>query len=180
MSAVARAYHPVTKLFHWLMAVLIIGLLALGLTLDELPQVWKGTAYGLHKSFGVLVLLLAFGRALWWVTQRRPALVDSIPAWLKPLVRAGHDVLYVFMFLMPLSGILMSQSAGHPVAMFGWQVPTLVAKNTEMAGVFREVHEIAGFVLIALLVAHVAAAVVHHRYFRDETLVRMLPSHGKR
>lgn len=167
------AYHPFTKFLHWTMALLIIGMLAMGLLLDDIPQAWKGTAYGLHKSFGIVILALAFLRALWWLTQTKPTLVDTLPAWSKPLINAGHNLLYVFMFLMPLSGWLMSNAGGYPVAVFGYQLPTLLEKNREVAGFFHEVHEVSANILIALVVAHVAAALVHHYYFRDDTLIRM-------
>lgn len=170
------AYHPFTKFLHWSMALLIVGLLAMGLLLEDVPQAWKGTAYGLHKSFGVVVLVLAVVRVLWWLGQTKPQLVATLPAWMKPFINAGHNVLYAFMVLMPLSGILMSNAAGYPVAVFGVELPMLVGKNPEVGKVFHEVHEIAGKLLIALVALHVAAAWVHHRILRDDTLTRMLPA----
>ena len=169
-------YNPISKLFHWTMGVLILGLLAVGRTLDEFVPPFKFTLIGWHKSLGMIVLALTVLRVLWWLGQTKPALVKSLPAWMAPWVSFGHNLLYGFMVLMPLSGWLMSNAAGYPVSVFGWvTLPELVAKNQELREVFGEVHEIAAWGLIALLVLHVGAAVVHHRIFKDDTLTRMLP-----
>lgn len=169
-------YHPLTKLLHWLMAALIIFMLVLGISLDEFEGALKGTLMGVHKSLGAMILALAIVRALWWLGQTKPALVKTLPEWVKPFINFGHNLLYAFMVIMPLSGWLMSNAAGYPVSVFGWfTLPTLVEKNMALRGAMGELHETAAWVLIAMLALHIGAAVYHHRVLKDETLTRMLP-----
>ena len=167
-------YHPLSKIFHWLMALMIVGLLAMGLVFEYMPQELRSMLMGWHKAFGVLVLALTFVRAMWWLTQTKPALVKTLPAWVSPYINFGHSVLYGFMAVIPFSGWVMSNAAGYPVTAFGYMLPTLVEKNMELRHMMGEIHEIGAYVLIAVLVSHVAAAVYHHRIFKDETLTRMM------
>lgn len=170
-------YGFVSKLFHWVMAIAIIGLLCVGLYMSDMEaSPLRTQLYALHKAFGATVLVLAFVRALWWLLETKPLLPSTLPAWTHKWVSLGHSILYAFMVLMPLSGWLMSNAAGHQVGVFGWfNLPQLVAPDRALAGVFHEVHEIAANVLIVLLLAHVGAALVHHFWFRDDTLRKMLP-----
>ncbi|MFZ2586841.1 MAG: cytochrome b [Alphaproteobacteria bacterium] len=169
-------YHPISKLFHWTIGLLMIGLLFVGLTWEDFfPEPFRFTLLGWHKSLGAIVLGLSVLRALWWLTQTKPALVKTLPARMAPFINLGHNILYAFMMIMPLSGWMMSNAAGYPVSVFGWfTLPTLLEKNDELRHTFGEVHELAGWTLIAIIAFHVAAALYHHVVLKDETLKRMM------
>jgi cytochrome b561 len=78
------------------------------------------------------------------------------------------------MFLLPLSGWSMSSAAGYPVSFYGlFTIPDMVAKNPELAGILKDIHEVSANVFIALLAAHLGAALYHHFILRDDTLRRM-------
>lgn len=172
-------YDPVAKSLHWLMAVLIIGLWCVGLTMEELPKGdLRSRIIGLHKAFGVVVLALVLVRLAWRATHAVPALPAPLPALEKLAARLGHGVLYALMIALPVDGILMSQSGGRDVDVFGFVLPRLVEKNEALKEFFGEGHELMAWILAAVLALHVAAALRHHLVLKDEVLRRMLPGRG--
>lgn len=171
------AYGSGTKLFHWISAVIVIGLLAAGLVMEDLPNgLLKLRTVLLHKSFGITILILTILRILWHLHTKKPALVDSLKPWEKKLAHLGHIALYVLMIGMPLSGWIMSSAAGRPVSVFGlFTLPNLVAENHDLKELFEDIHGLLGNALIAVVALHIAAALKHHFFDKDKTLRRMLP-----
>jgi cytochrome b561 len=116
-------YGAVAILFHWSMALLVIGLAALGLYMVTLPDVGfntnKVTLVLYHKEFGLLVLVLLATRLAWRVTQILPRLVEHLPDWQKIAARFVHLSFYALLFALPMTGCLMSSAAGIPVSFFG-------------------------------------------------------------
>lgn len=167
----------VTKTFHWLTALTVIGLLAVGL---YMVRAEKSAAlfplYNLHKSFGILVLGATALRVLWHLYSRKPGLVPGMAAWEKAAAHAGHFFLYICLFGMPLSGWIMSSAKGRTVKLFNTiTLPDLVAKNQGLGETLEDVHEFLAYALIAMIVLHAAAALKHHFISHDATLRRMLP-----
>ena len=159
---------------HWIVAVVIIGLLCLGLYMTGLPVgIEKLKLYGWHKEFGLLVLLLVCFRLYWRFINRTPRL--SIPWYEKLAARLVHWAFYGFMLAMPLTGWLMSSAAGVPVSFFGLFIfPTLIAPNPDLLDVFRTIHNYLAYVLIATIVLHTLAALKHHFIDKDDILRRMI------
>jgi cytochrome b561 len=135
----------------------------------------------LFRSIGITVLLLAALRAGWRVTHPVPAPNPLHPPWQRRAASIAHAALYLLMFLLPLSGWLFSSASGYPVKYLGLiPLPDLVAKDKELAEVFKEIHEVLAFSLAAIVVAHVGGALQHHLIDRDDTLARMLPAARRR
>lgn len=162
--------------FHWLMAVLIISMLGIGLYMVDMPNTLaKFQLIQLHKSIGLTILMLAAARLMWRFTHPAPLLPAHMAAWQKSLAHASHYLLYILMFAMPLSGWVMSDAAGYHPAWFGLPVPHLSGANPSSAKLFGLAHNIGAYIFIALLTLHVAAALLHHFWYRDPVLLRMLP-----
>jgi len=161
--------------FHWLMAILVITMLAVGLYMVDLPaNSEKNTIYGLHKATGLLILTLVILRILWRFANTTPALL--IPALEKIAARTVHWALYGFMFAMPITGWLLSSAAGYPPSFFGlFEVPVLMAPNPEWLPVFATMHKWIAYGLIATIILHTAAALKHHFIDKDTIMRRMLP-----
>lgn len=170
-------YGGVSKFFHWFMALLIVGLLIVGLLMTGMEKgPDKLAVYGVHKSIGIVVLILAFARISWKCMNITPSLPDTLAGWQKKTAKLGHLTLYGFMFMMPLSGWAMSSAAGYPVSVFGWfTMPSLVSPGETARDFFKETHELLADFLMVMLAAHVLAALLHHFYYRDTVLKRMLP-----
>jgi cytochrome b561 len=170
-------FGSVAMLFHWLMAVLIIGLLGLGLYMMDLPLgVQKLRFYGWHKEFGILVLMLVIARFAWRVSNINPVLPAHMKAWEKFAAHSAHYAFYGFMVAMPITGWMMSSASGLPVSFFGlFILPDLVGQSETLRKLLAEIHEWLGYGLIATLCAHVGASLQHHFINKDDILRRMLP-----
>ncbi len=170
-----QAYGKLTIVLHWLMALLIIGLVVLGFILDDIDKAQRLTYINLHKATGFLVLILALFR--WFLTLTSPQ-VKPLPNWSKKDIAISHSVkwaLMVLMIVMPVSGWIMSNYAGYGINFYGlFEIPAFLEKNKEMGGIFHEIHEIGGFIIATLIILHVLAAIKHHVIVKDDTLKRML------
>ncbi|WP_221799808.1 cytochrome b [Oceanobacter mangrovi] len=172
MTSDIRNYNLVSKLFHWGSAVLILGMIVVGLMMEDMEGPEKFELMGLHKSFGALLLFIVIARIL----NRFLNPVDDLPEMTAKnikLAKMGHGLLYLCMLIMPISGILMSQSGGHAVSMFGWELPTLVGKEHDFHEFTEGVHGVTANVLILLILGHAGAAIYHHIFMKDRTLLRM-------
>lgn len=163
---------------HWLMAALILTALPLGLYMTELPlSPHKLKLYAWHKWLGITILGLACLRVAWRLTHRPPPLPASLPAWQRRAAAVSHALLYPLMLAVPLSGWLMSSAKGFPTVYLGlWQLPDLVAKDTLLAERLVELHFGLNALLLAVLVAHVGAALKHALIDRDGVFARMWPA----
>ena len=172
-----NSYGVVAKTFHWLMFLLIAGLIAVGFIMESMvmgPDKFK--LIGLHKSTGIVVLLLALLRLMWKAANVTPLLPAKLHKLEKFMANSGHALLYVLMILTPLSGWAMSSAAGFPVSVFGWfTLPDFVAPDPVLKHILVERHELLAWSIIVVVSLHVVAALLHHFYYKNNVLVRMLP-----
>ncbi|MFO1259406.1 MAG: cytochrome b [Gammaproteobacteria bacterium] len=169
-------YGLVSFLLHWIVAIIIIGLIIVGLYMTRIPiSSLKLKLYGWHKQFGLLILALLFLRIAWRLSNVTPRLPATLPAWQKLAARSVHFVFYLFMFFMPITGWLVTSAAGLPVSFFGWFVlPSLVEPDESNRLLYAEIHQWLAYGLILTLGAHIGAALKHHFINKDNILRRML------
>ena len=137
---------------HWLVAIAVFGLFGLGFWMVGLNYYssWYRTAPDLHKSIGIALFLIM-------------------------LLRVGHSLLYLGLFLVMISGYLISTADGRPISVFGlFEVPALITSIPDQADSAGIVHEYAAWALVIFAVVHALAALKHHFIDRDATLKRML------
>ncbi|WP_350333835.1 cytochrome b [Coralliovum pocilloporae] len=173
-----RSYGSIAKLFHWASALLIIGLLGLGLYMEDLPPSFeKVELYALHKSLGMIAFALAVARLLWSSLSSRPLMLDEKMTRLEiRLAKGVHHLLYLLIILIPLTGWLQHAASEQRFEEFLlFPFPTLIEPNETLKSVAAIVHEIAGKLLLVTLLLHIAGALKHHFINRDATLKRMLP-----
>ena len=170
-------YTPVAKSLHWLMALLILGLLVLGTYMSDLPlSPQKLELYAWHKWAGVTVFMLVWLRLAWRVAHRPPGLPASLSPRMRLAAHAGHAALYVLMVLIPLSGWLMSSAKGFQTVWFGvLPLPDLLAKDKALGDLLAGVHQVLNLLFVAVLAGHIGAALKHHFVDKDDILTRMLP-----
>ncbi|MGQ0526804.1 MAG: cytochrome b/b6 domain-containing protein [Alphaproteobacteria bacterium] len=175
MKNTQGAYGLVARSFHWITALIILGLLSVGFymaDMDVSPDKFK--LYWLHKSFGILVLILVAGRILWRISNPKVEHLATHKTWERHLADAAHVFLYLLIIAMPLSGWLMSSAGDFPAEFFGFfSLPVIVPKNESLFHIFRDTHEIFALLIIAVIDLHVAGALKHHFIDRDGTLQRM-------
>lgn len=172
----------VAKNFHWLMALFIFVQYPLGWWMTELKlSPLQVELFIWHKSIGVLVLVLAAMRVLWRFSNRPPVPPPAMPNWERLAAKVDHWSLYLLMAVVPLAGWVIDSASGIPFRVFWlFPMPALVGRDKALEDVAKEVHEDLAYVLLALLVLHVGAALWHHYVQKDEILARMLPFSGKR
>lgn len=170
----ADKYGFVAIFLHWIIALLMIGLIIVGLYMVRLPiSLEKLKLYGWHKEYGFIVLGLAVIRLLWRLGNTTPSL--AIPLWEEVTARGVHWLFYAFMFALPISGWLITSAAGLPVSFFNLiTIPNLIAPNETLRLLFQEIHEWLGYALLAVIFLHTAAALKHHFINKDDILRRML------
>lgn len=183
-------YGTVAMLLHWLIAFAIIGLLIVGKYMHGLSDADpnKFALYQLHKSTGISVLALSVLRLLWRGVNKVPPLPAGMPAWQRFIAHVSHFSLYFLMIAIPLSGWAMVSASplGIPTIWFGlFQIPHIPGlqgfeDQRDAEEFLEEAHELFGNAMILLLIAHVAAALKHHFWDRDNVLTRMLPFTGGR
>jgi cytochrome b561 len=172
-----HGYTPVAKLLHWLTAVLVLGMLGVGLWMVGLPiGLTKLYVYAWHKWIGLTVLVLAVLRLMWRIYRAPPPLPATVTAWERRLAPWGHAALLVLLLAMPVSGWLMSSAAGVSVRWFGMiDLPDLVPRDPLTFEMLRTLHHWLAWTLMAVLALHVAAVVHHDLLRRDGIFRRMSP-----
>lgn len=167
-------YGGTARLFHWLMAVMIVVSFCVGVYVEGLPSgLQKLKVMNYHKWAGVTILLLAVLRLLWRLTHRPPPDVP-MPAWQRSAAHAGHWLLYALMLAVPLVGWAYSSAAGYPIVWFGTvPLPDFVGKDRELAEAIKPWHGRLAWLLALVVIGHVAAALKHHFIDRDGLLNRM-------
>lgn len=170
-------YTRTAKALHWLMAILLFGLLALGFYMHDLPlSPEKLKLYSWHKWAGVTAFVLVWLRLMWRVTHLPPALPASMPKFMQLAAHGGHLMLYLLMIAIPLSGWLMSSAKGFQTVWFGvLPIPDLLDKNKETGDLLALVHKSLNLIFVAVLAGHIGAALKHHFIDKDDILTRMLP-----
>lgn len=177
----SSSYGSVAKFLHWTMFLILSGLVALGFYMHGLPNTpGKFELYGLHKSIGIVILLLVFLRLVWRAKNKVPELPADGGKMEKAGAHGVHILLYLIMFALPLSGWIGSSYSGFEVSVFGlFTMPELVGSDRQMSDILHEAHEILVFALIGVVALHVAAALFHHFVRKDDILKRMMPGHGR-
>jgi cytochrome b561 len=189
MNATPSArYSAVAIALHWMIAVLVLGQLAGGFYMANLPKeqaALKFEIYQWHKSFGITILLLTAARVLWRLTHKPPPLPAAMPHWEKVAARSVHAAFYVLLIVMPLVGwAVVSSSPLAPSVqtyLFGivyWpHLPIFddVADRAAVSHQFAEAHETLAYVTTGLVALHVGAALKHHFINRDGVLGYMAP-----
>lgn len=196
MSNTTR-YTKTAVFLHWLIAICIFGMFALGWYMSDLPKeapkqmaydlfdwgiyTWQLSEeasprtfyFNLHKSLGVTIFALIIIRILWRITHKPPALLASYKAWERKLATGAHHLLYLLMVALPLSGVIMATYSKYGIKWFGAEFIKGL-DNTPMRELFKEVHEIIGVIILLVLILHIVGALKHKFIDRDDTLKRML------
>lgn len=178
----SNRYDTFAIALHWVLAVALAGIFAVGLYMADLPfSPLRLKLYNWHKWAGVTILTLSALRLLWRLTHTPPALppamVQAMPNWQVRAYHATHVALYALFFIVPLIGWAYSSAAGFPVVAFGvLPLPDFVPADKALAALIKPLHGFSAYALAALVVLHVAAALKHHLVDNDGLLRRMLPT----
>ena len=172
----ASRYGYVARALHWVIAAGIVAQYFLAEAAEDRNRESVGvfTATGLHASIGITILALAALRVLWRMVELPPELPGTMQPYERVLARSTHIAFYVLLFALPLTGWALAGVDHQPVSFFGlFELPSLRFALSEDQ--LEEVHELLFNVLFGLAILHIAAAVKHHFFDRDNVLRTMLP-----
>ncbi|MEO1240014.1 MAG: cytochrome b [Pseudomonadota bacterium] len=174
------SYGSIAKVFHWLVALLIItsiptGLVANGLPIDAENLPLKAQLFSVHKTLGIAAFFVAILRILWALSQPKPGLLNADKKLESFAAETAHWLLYASLVIVPLSGwIHHAATTGFAPILWplGQDLP-LVPKSEAVAGFFAACHYVFTKVLAVTLLLHILGAVKHHVIDKDATLRRM-------
>jgi len=165
------------KALHWIGAILILLLLGHGWWMTHLaPRPDRLAHYTGHAALGYDLLALLILRLLWRWTHAVPALPADLAPWERFLANAGHFGLYLLMFASTLTGWALAGTFRTPLAKdaFGIPVPSIfVSSDRAMHELFEGSHKWLSYLLAALVVLHIIAALRHHLIKRSDVMRRM-------
>ena len=196
MNQSISRYTKTAIILHWLIALGVFVMFALGWYMSDLPKeapklmsldvfdlgiyTWqfaeetsaRAFYFNLHKSIGVTLFVLILVRLFWRFTHRPPAMLPSLKAWERKLATGAHHLLYLLMVALPVSGIIMATYSKYGIKWFGLDlIQGLDDKN--MREFFKESHEVIGVIILLVIILHIAGALKHQFIDKDETSKRM-------
>lgn len=166
-------YAPASRVFHWVVAVMVLAVWPLGMVIKFIAEDEKMTFYLLHESFGFLILWIMLVRLAVRLVRKAPA-HPPMGLWQKRLADTVHGLLYVALIAMPIFGFLATNAFGFPLELFGViPIPSPVGKDNALAAIFMTVHVTLGYAILVLFLMHMGGVLQHHVMKRDATLYRM-------
>jgi len=185
-SVASDGYGPVAKTLHWVTVLLVIIAWTLGMFGEELSEESaQGSGSLTHIWIGLTVLVVAVVRIPWRIANPSPKIVPTefsrwLVEWTDPASRLMHYALYGLLVVVPAFGIALQFAQGHSLPLFGFgEIPSPWLADKALAHNLKEVHEVLANLLVILAIFHMAAALVHHIVFGDNTLRHMLPGMRK-
>lgn len=170
-------YGSISIAIHWLAAVAIVGLFALGLWMTDLAYThpWYNLGPHVHESIGILLIALIAVRLAWRWSNPLPAFEPEMAWWERISARAAHALMYLLMVAVLASGYLIPTADGSWIDVFGWfSAPPVVLGIERQADLAGWVHYWSAWALIGVAAVHTLAALKHHFLNRDRTLRKML------
>ena len=171
-------YGSVAKTLHWLIGIGVIGMMAMGTVMEDIPNAAdKFWVYSLHKATGITILALMLVRLVWKLMNMGiPTHNAAHKPWEQKLSHGIHWGFYALLIAMPLSAWMMTGPNASTISWYGFfPIPNIAAADKAMAETYGEIHGAIGTLIWIALGLHVGGALKHAIIDRDNTLKRMLP-----
>jgi cytochrome b561 len=171
------SWGSVSRWSHWILAAVIIGMLAFGWWMNHIPARADRLFYrSIHADIGYVVLALMVLRLIWRVLNPAPALPSDTPRWLRIAARINHWALYIVTITVATLG--WAHSGAHKPDYSSWfglfHVPQITSPDKAAADAYEDRHIFFAYVLLVLIVIHLVAAAWHHFIKRDRVAARMV------
>src|SRR5262249_11929198 len=178
----SAGWGSISRWFHWILAIAIIGMIGFGWWVNHVPARPDRFFYrSIHADIGYVVLLLTMLRLAWRVINPTPELPDDSRPWQRVAARFSHAALYLTVILVAMLG--WAHSGSQPPAYWFFcglfHAPQSPSRARGGARAYEDRHILFAYVLLALIVVHVAASAWHHYIRRDRVAVRMMTEEAK-
>jgi len=172
----SHSYGHFTKVIHWLMAFLLIGMFILAYIMTNMEKSdFKYFLYDIHKATGLVLFAIFLIRLGWFFHNPQPKFTAS--PWQQRAAKWNKINLYLFMFAMPVTGFLCSVLSGYDVNFYNLFTIPAITSHPLLDKITHKAHEIVSYFLIAAFVLHVLGALHHHFFLKDNVLKRMWFGH---
>ena len=157
-------YPATSKLLHWLVAACVLTTAPVAIAMTRIAKgPTQDALYNLHKSLGVLILVLMVLRLVNRLAAGALAPEAEIKPWQKAVSSIVHASLYVLLLAMPVVGYIANSAYGATTPFFGlFELPAIVGKSEALATQLFTLHRWVGWLVILLVLTHVSAALYHH------------------
>ena len=166
-------YGLISKLLHWLSAILLIGQIPLGFYLVDLdfgPE--RLSVENIHVIIGLSIFYLVILRLIYKIFNPTPKLEPSIFKGQKFLAKLNHVLLYVTILSITISGIFKKLFNGEALTIIFKKIK--IQDNFELGELFYDIHIFSNYLLIALIIIHLMAVIIHKLFFNDNLLKKIL------
>ena len=166
-------YGLISKLLHWISAVLLFIQIPLGFYLVDLdfgPE--RLTIEDIHVTVGLSIFYLVILRLLYKIFNPTPKLEPSIFKGQRFLAKLNHVMLYVTILSITISGIFKKLFNGETLIIFFKKIK--IQDNFELGKLFYDIHVISNYILIVLIIIHLLAVITHKLFFNDNLLKKIL------
>lgn len=176
LSSPAR-YERTAVVLHWIVALLVIALIATGWYMVGIPKNTPERAFffNLHKSLGIVAAIFIVMLIVWRIRHVAPPFLSAMPNWETMAANLNHRLFYALMVLMTLTGYLTSSFSRYGPNLFGIALPHWGWEDAALRGNFSAVHRVTAFIFAVLIAIHIAAALKHLLVDKDGVFQRMLP-----
>jgi len=129
-----------------------------------------------HFLTGLVVLALVLPRFLHRLRNLPPAIEPPIAPWEVMVSRMTHTLMYAFLLVQPLLGLLTVWYGGRGIGIpfTSLQVPSPLTENHDLHEQLETVHVWIGQVFYFVIGLHIVGALWHHFFRHDTTLRRIL------
>ena len=166
-------YGLISKLLHWISALLLFVQIPLGFYLVNLDfGTERINIENIHVIVGLSIFYLVILRLLYKMFNPTPKLGPRVFAGQIFLAKLNHALLYVTILSITISGILKKLFNGETLTIVYQKIQ--IQDNFELGELFYDIHVISNYVLIALITIHILAVIVHKLFFDDNLLKKML------
>ena len=166
-------YGLISKLLHWVSAILLLVQIPLGFYLVDLDfGLERINIESIHVIIGLSIFYLVILRLLIKIINPTPKLNPSIFRGQKFLAKLNHILLYVTILSITISGILKKLFNGETLVIFFKEFR--IQDNFELAELFYDIHVFSNYFIIALITTHIVAVIVHKFFFNDNLIKKIL------
>ena len=166
-------YGIISKLLHWLSAILLLIQIPLGFYLVDLDfGEERLSVENVHIVIGLSIFYLVVIRLLNKIFNPTPKLDPSIFKGQKFIAKLNHILLYVAILSITISGILKKLFNGETLVIFFKEIK--IQDNFELADQFYNIHIFSNYTIIALIALHISAVIIHKIFFNENLLKKIL------
>ncbi len=166
-------YGIISKLLHWVSAILLLIQIPLGFYLVDLDFGEERLSIeNIHIIIGLTIFYLVIVRLLNKIFNPTPKLDPSIFKGQRFIAKLNHILLYVAILSITISGILKKLFNGETLVIFFKEIE--IQDNFELADQFYNIHIFSNYTIIALISLHISAVIIHKLFFGENLLKKIL------